>query len=208
MGEYATLPLTDGQYKELIEMMRIGSSRGGFRKNLRISEVLIAQANLGLRISDIIKLKPSDFIYTGQTYEFDKEGQGFTISGDVYKINIVEQKTGKKRFLPVPGEYYKQLQQYIKDNNIGRDELIFPIKPRSIQQYLKKVCDYLGPEYDLISTHSFRKYCGMKIYIKSGYNILAPMTLYGHSSPAITKRYLHIESKEMESLLISSSHLV
>lgn len=207
MGVYTTLPLTDNQYKELVETMRTGASKG-FRKNLRIAEALIAEANLGLRIGDILQLKPSDFIYTGQTYEFDTDNAGFTIKGDVYKIRITEQKTKKSRFLPIPGEYFKHLQEYIKANNIGRDDVIFPIGTRDVQKYLKKVCEYLGPEYDYVSTHSFRKYCGMKIYIKSGFNILAPMKLYNHSSPETTKRYLCIETKEMEELLISGSYLV
>lgn len=188
MGQYKTVPLTDEQYREIIEVMRVGSK--WFRPNLRIAEALIAEANLGIRIEDILALKPSSFIS----------------AGGVHKINIVEHKTKKKRLKTISEEYYNHLMNYIRDNNIDKDELIFPIGERNVQKYLQKVCYYL--EYENISTHSFRKYCGMCLYEASGYNIILVMDFYQHSSPSITRRYLGVDPKEMEEALLNHTKLV
>ena len=76
-----TIALTKEQYKEIIETIRTGF--GSCRANERIATALILEANLGLRISDIIKLRLNDIVKDGERYRLD----------------ITEQKTGKKRTL-------------------------------------------------------------------------------------------------------------
>ena len=49
-----TKALTTEQYKEIIQTMREGFS--GCRPNERIATALVLEGNLGLRISDILKL--------------------------------------------------------------------------------------------------------------------------------------------------------
>ena len=188
MGKYTTVPLTKEQYKEIIEVMRVGSK--WFRPNLRIAEALIAEANLGIRIEDILALKPSSFVS----------------AGNVHKINIIEKKTKKKRYKTVSEQYYNRLEGYIKENNIGKDDLIFPIGERAVQKYLAKVCYYL--EYENISTHSFRKFCGMCLYEANDYNIVLVMEFFQHSSPDITKRYLGIDPRDMEEALQNHVQIV
>lgn len=51
-----TKALTTEQYKEIIAAMREGSSF--FRPNERAATALVLEGNLGLRISDILKLRP------------------------------------------------------------------------------------------------------------------------------------------------------
>jgi hypothetical protein len=46
-----------------------------------------------------------------------------------------------------------------------------------VQKHLKKVCDWLGPGYEDISTHSFRKYFGTEIYYKNGKAVPPPLRL-------------------------------
>ena len=53
-----TVALTTEQYKEIITTMQSGFS--GFRPNPRIAMALQLEANLGLRISDIVKLTDID----------------------------------------------------------------------------------------------------------------------------------------------------
>ena len=189
MGQYATVPITREQYTEIIETMRTGASKQ-FRANPRIAEILIAEANLGIRIEDILALKPSSFI----------------AAGNIHKINIVEMKTKKKRYKTVSEEYYKHLKEYIAENHIQNDALIFEISELAVQKYLHKVCEYLG--YENVSTHSFRKYCGMRLYESNGYNIVLVMEFFQHSSPDITKRYLGVDAKEMEEALQNHVELV
>ena len=50
-----TKALTTEQYKEIIQTMQEGFS--GCRPNERIATALVLEGNLGLRISDILKLR-------------------------------------------------------------------------------------------------------------------------------------------------------
>lgn len=53
-----TKALTTEQYKEIIHTMKEGFC--GCRPNERIATALVLEGNLGLRISDIVKLRPCD----------------------------------------------------------------------------------------------------------------------------------------------------
>jgi len=66
MPNKTTVALSEEQFKEIITTMRTGGS--GFRKNDRIATCLVLEANLGLRIQDILKLKLSDIIKDGTRY--------------------------------------------------------------------------------------------------------------------------------------------
>lgn len=173
-----TLALTQGQYKEIIQTMKRGFS--GCRPNDRIAAALMLEANLGLRISDIVKLHLADIVR----------------DGDRYRLSIIEQKTGKLRNFTVPLALYQFIRLYCVDNHIPETELIFPLTTRQIQKHLKIVCDYLG--FPGISTHSFRKFYATEIYTKSGYNIALVQHLLQHSSAAVTQAYIGIQQKEIE----------
>ena len=58
-----TKAFTTEQYKEIIQAMKEGFS--GCRPNERIATVLVLEGNLGLRISDILKLRLCDIITDG-----------------------------------------------------------------------------------------------------------------------------------------------
>ena len=61
-----TVALTTEQYREIITAMREGSSY--FRPNERVATALVLEGNLGLRISDIVKLRLSDIVNDGGRY--------------------------------------------------------------------------------------------------------------------------------------------
>ena len=181
-----TVALTTDEYKEIIQTMKTGFT--GCRPNTRIATALMLEANLGLRISDIISLKLSDIVKDGERY----------------RLSITEQKTGKSRNFTVPLALYQFIRCYCIDNGIGADDIIFPITERAIQKQLKIVTDFL--ELDNISTHSFRKYYATEIYKNSNYNISLVQQLLQHSSPAITQRYIGIGQKELETAI--ENHLM
>lgn len=183
MAGKTTRALTQEQYTEIITTMKQGFS--GCRPNTRIAEALMLEANLGLRISDILNLSLSSIVKDGGRY----------------RLNIVEQKTGKRRTFTVPTMLYDHVKVYCADNGIGFDEKIFPITERAVQKQLKIVCDYLGEGYENISTHSFRKFFATSIYLDSGYNIELVKTLLQHSSTTTTSRYIGIGTEELESAL-------
>lgn len=183
-----TIALTKEQYTDIIDTMRSGFS--GFRANNRVATALILEANLGIRVSDIINLKLNDIV---------KDGERF-------RLDITEEKTEKKRTFTVPTELYNYIKQYCIDNEIKSNERIFNITERTIQKQLKIVCDYLG--YDGISTHSFRKFFATNIYLNNNYNIVLVQELLQHSSPSITQRYIGIGSKELEEAIQSNLNLM
>ena len=173
-----TKALTEEQYKEIIHYMKTGFC--GCRPNERAATALVLEANLGLRISDILKLRFCDIVR----------------DGDRYRLEIVEQKTGKRRIFTVPLVIQQYIENYCLRNGIRRTERIFPITERAIQKQLAIVCDYL--DYTDISTHSFRKWYATDIYEASGHDIVLVQQLLQHSSPNITRRYIGISEEKIE----------
>jgi integrase len=173
-----TVALTTSQYKEVISTMKQGFT--GCRPNERIATALMLEANLGLRISDILKLRLQDIVKDGERY----------------RLAITEQKTGKARIFTVPLALYQFIRCYCMDHDIPADAIMFPITERAVQKQLKIVCDYL--DISGVSTHSFRKFYATEIYKESGYNIALVQQLLQHSSAAITQRYIGIQQQEVE----------
>ena len=175
--------LTTEQYKTIIAVMRKGS--GSFRANPRCAAVLVAEANLGMRIGDILRLRLADIVQDGSRY----------------RLNITEEKTGKKRTFSVPDEVYKFFCDYARKQNISATDLLFPVKVRVVQRNLQEVCDMLG--YKDISTHSFRKWYATDIYERNGHDIVLVQQLLQHSSPAVTRRYIGISEEKVENAIAS-----
>ena len=181
-----TVALTEEQYKTIIEIIRSGficADGHDVKPNNRISTALVLEANLGLRISDVLQLRLSAIIHDGNRYRLD----------------IVEQKTKKKREFTVPIEIYSYIQNYVLENNINPAAKLFDISERTVQNHLQLVCDYLG--YDNVSTHSFRKLFASSIYMNNGYNIELVRVLLQHSSIVTTQRYVGLQRREIEEAL-------
>ena len=183
-----TKALTTEQYKEIIQTMKEGFC--GCRPNERIATALVLEGNLGLRISDIVKLRLCDIV----------------LDGDRYRLEIVEQKTGKSRVFTVPLVIQQYIENYCLRNGLRRAERIFPLTERSIQKQLKIVCDYLG--FEGISTHSFRKWYATEIYKNSGYDIALVQRLLQHSSAATTQRYIGMEPQRIEKAILNHANLL
>ena len=178
--------MTEEQYKNIIETIRTGFiCKDGHivKENKRIAMSLSLEANLGLRISDVLQLRLNVFIRDGNRYRLD----------------IIEKKTKKKREFTVPLEIYSYIQNYALENNINPAAKLFSLSERTVQNHLKLVCDYLG--YENISTHSFRKYFATSIYENNNYNIELVRVLLQHSSVSITQRYIGLQRKEIENAL-------
>lgn len=180
--------LTTEQYQTIIKTMNRGTI--AFRANPRCAAVLTAEANLGMRVGDILRLKLSDFINDGGRY----------------RLNIVEEKTGKKRTFTVPAGLYDYFCEYARKNGIAANERLFPITERAVQKHLKSVCDYLG--FKNISTHSFRKWYATDIYNTSGHDIILVQHLLQHSSPATTRRYIGMSEEKIENAIAKHISIV
>jgi len=197
MPNKKTVALTKEQYMDIMDAMETGGY--GFRPNKTIAMALRLEANLGLRLSDIVP-------YT------DKHGKahhGLRLCDIVreagrYHLSIAEVKTGKPRTFTVPQELYSYIQGYCIDNGIGKTDPICPVSERRVQKYLESVCstlDSVDEPFINISTHSFRKFYATDIYVNNGYDIVLVQKLLQHSSPAITQRYIGIDPQQVETAI-------
>lgn len=170
--------LTDTQYTTIIQTLLHGFE--GCRPNQRVAAVLTAEANLGMRVGDILRLRMEDIVRDGNRW----------------RLNMVEEKTGKPRRFTIPDPVYDFLRNYADSHKIPDSDLLFPVCAYAVQKHLKKACDYLG--YKNISTHSFRKWYATSIYNANGHDIVLVQHLLQHSSPMVTRRYIGVSDERME----------
>ena len=153
----------------------------------------------GLRISDLLKLRFSQFE-----------------NSDI--LTILEQKTKKTRRIKINSDL-KQIVERVK----GRmrvtdiDQYIFlnkygtkPIDKSYVNVKLKKIMKQYGfVMQGNCSSHFLRKSLGRRVLKLNNYSnecVILLMELFGHSSPAITKRYLGLREKEIHDVY-DSLHL-
>ena len=141
-----TIDLTVEEYTDIIETMRKGFS--GFRPNNRIATVLVLQANLGLKLSNILELTLDSIVK------------------DIgrYRLDVVH--NDKQHTIAVPTVIYNYIKAYTLENGIEPHEVIFPITERAIYKQLKIVTDYL--EIDGVGTLSFLKFVAARVYNQNG----------------------------------------
>lgn len=133
------------------------------------------QANIGLRISDIVKLKVKD------------------LSNGILVMR--EKKTNKLQNRKLNPILVEAVRDYARRNCLREDDLLIGVKERNIQKTLTKACKYLG--YEGIGTHSFRKYFSNKIYSQTKDARLV-QALLNHSSLSSTQRYLGVTDDELD----------
>lgn len=182
MGSYSTLAVSKSQYQEIIETVREGyTDYNGVthRPNNQLATILILEANLGCRIGDIMNMTTDSIVN----------------DGGIYKLNIIEQKTGKARNFIVPQKLKSFIDDYIREANLYRGRL-FDIKAPAVWKQLRAVTEYLGLKN--CSTHSFRKYAANNIMEKSGNNIEVVREFLQHSSVTITQAYIKRSDAQME----------
>lgn len=158
------------------------------KPNDKIASCLFIEYALGMRLSDNVRLKLSDIVY--------ENGK--------YRLNYFkEQKTGKERHNVVPTEVYIYLQEYALRNGIKPSQRLFDLTPRAVQNHLQVTTKYLNLP-DGIESHSFRKRYSQDLYDFEGlHDINMVSSALGHSSIAITQRYLGVNSPKLEQALES-----
>ncbi|MGL5820299.1 MAG: tyrosine-type recombinase/integrase, partial [Sarcina sp.] len=134
------------------------------------------QANLGLRISDVLKLKPS-------TFKNDK-------------LEIIEKKTGKLQYRTINRNLKEIIYEYAMENNIKSNDYLIKVKVRAIQKQLEIIVNHLN--LTNISSHSFRKFFGVTIYNQTNGNIDLLKEIFNHSNIATTQRYIRVSQKQID----------
>jgi integrase len=144
----------------------------------------------GLRISDLLQLRFSQFENT-----------------DI--LSVQEKKTGKTRRIKINPDLKIIIErakgrilitssdQYIFLNRYGTK----PIDRSWVNVELKRIFKKYGIEMEgNVSSHMFRKTLGNRVLKLNNYSnesIVLLMELFGHSSVALTKRYLGIREREI-----------
>ncbi len=144
----------------------------------------------GLRISDLLQLRFNQFE-----------------NGDI--LTVQEIKTKKIRRIKINQDLKEIVKRIKRKMGISdSDQFIFinrygtkPVDKSWVNVMLKKYFKKYGVEVDgNISSHLFRKTLGnrvLKLHNYSGEAVILLMELFGHSSPAITKKYLGIREREI-----------
>lgn len=178
-----TRPLEIEEYKEIMKLITEGFTyqEDGKIKNFRLNQklflALTLQANLGLRIGDILSLKVSNF----------RNG----------KLIITEDKTGKIQNRKVNSQIIELIKDYAIENGIKSNQKLFNrFGVRAVQKQLKIITDYL--ELSNISTHSMRKMYAILQYKNNDNNIELVKELLNHSSIATTQRYIRVHQEEID----------
>ena len=148
--------------------------------------------NNGLRISDLLKLKVGDVrdIKPGQT------------------LKVKETKTGKMNILMINKSVHKVLKQYLDEVKPSDEDYLFqsrncnnkPLTRETVNKMIKEWTKSLKGNY---GTHTLRKTFGYIQRTKYGVSFEVLCKRYGHSSPAITMRYLGIDDREVKGILLN-----
>ncbi len=152
--------------------------------------------NNGLRISDLLKIK------VGDVCDLDV--------GETLKVR--EQKTKKKNVLMINKTIHEALHLYLKSASLDDEHYLFQSrnkdqngnpKPLARETVSKMVKSWTAGMTGNYSTHSLRKTWGYIQRTKFGVSFEVICKRFGHSSPAITMRYLGIEDKEVNDILLN-----
>lgn len=184
MGSYTTVAIDKSQYTEIINLLRSGYYDGiEHRPNPKMAAVLILEANLGCRLSDILGMTTESVIK----------------DGDHYRLNITEQKTKKPRSFIVPLRIKQFIDNYIEQFQIVRGSKLFSFGEPAVWKQLRYATNYLGLEN--VSTHSFRKKAANDLYERSNYDIMKVSQFLQHSSINTTKTYIKRSDADMEAAI-------
>ena len=148
--------------------------------------------NNGLRIGDLLKLKVEDV----------KDLQ----PGDTF--TITEQKTKKANVVMVNKEVRRTLAIYLDELKPNDEDFLFksrigknqPLNKSYINALVKKWTADIKGNY---GTHSLRKTFGFIQRKVFGTSFEVICKRFNHSNPSITMRYLGIEDKEVNGILLN-----
>lgn len=170
--------------------------------------LFILGINVGLRISDILKLKINDIVKT---------------SGIVKDhVVITEKKTDKTKKFYLGNIVKKVIENYISENDdYSLNDYIFfsrkgenkPITRQQAYRILNNAAEYLGiVERDKygkiisgeIGTHTLRKTFGYHAF-QNGTSLELLMDIFNHSSKSQTLRYIGITEEQKKEVYLQSN---
>ena len=183
-----------GDVEPIRDLNRIQKIKGNLKRKKNPRDLLLFTAgiNLGLRISDLLRLKVEDVK--------DRKGD---IRDFIY---ITEQKTKKQRKIALNDGVRGALQIYFDKSGVyDLDRYLFtsenskknkPLNRVRAWQLINEWCREVGIE-ERIGTHTLRKTLGYQMR-KKGIAIEVIQAILGHKSAKVTSRYIGISYDELE----------
>jgi integrase len=172
----------------------IGSIKKLLSNNPRDLLLFCLGINNGFRCGDLLKIRVRNLKKL-------KPGETFTIT---------EQKTGKSNILMINKSCHKVMKDYLDKVKPDDNDYLFqsrkginqPLSVSSVNGMVKEWCSsiHLKGNY---GTHSLRKTFGYIQRTKYGIGWEILCKRFNHSSPSITMRYLGIEDKEVNGILMN-----
>lgn len=150
------------------------------KKDKKYAALFTLGINSGLRISDLLNFNVGDV--------FQKD-----------EIILREQKTGKYKKFPLKPEVKRMLDDFCQDRDL--DEALFKgrcgcrLDRCQVYRFINQACENLNIEAN-VGTHTMRKTFGYHHY-KQFHDIALLQTIFNHSSPEVTKRYIGITQDEV-----------
>ena len=184
MGEYVTRAVSQEEYDKIITTLRVGYTHNGIkhRPNDQVAMILILEANLGCRIGDIVALTRESFV----------------CDNGIWKLNITEEKTKKRRNFIVPQPVKEYIDYYCECRGVTEGR-IFTIESQAVWKQLRAVTAYLG--LTNVSTHSMRKKIATDLYERTGHDIEAVCSFLQHSSINVTRTYIRRSDAQLEAAI-------
>ena len=180
-------------WDEAMSLMSRLTQEGRYRDSMLIA----AGCFLGLRISDLLRLRWADLL--------DDDG-----------LTVTEKKTGKKRGMRINPALREQADLCYREIGYARpgDFILCsymeggkPFTRQRADQILKECKETFGiRSAKVFSTHSLRKTFGRRVWLKEcekgkgDQALILLQQVFGHSSIEITKRYLGIRQEEILSV--------
>lgn len=164
--------------------------------------LFIVGINLGLRVSDLIQLRFSDFINSDNTFKLT-----FPI---LEKKTTNTRKVKRNRYLTINDAVVEAICLYLEHNQCKLDDFLFrgesnradkskPITRKSVDRIIKGIAEDLNLEYK-VSTHTLRKTFGyhqMMMDHNDPRRLLLLQKMFGHSSSAQTLDYIGLTGEEV-----------
>lgn len=179
-------PIREIKHIESIKKLLSGTTRDLLLFTMGINNGLRCGDLLKLKVNQVKNLKPNE------------------------TLTIVEEKTGKKNVLMVNKSTHKILKQYISEVNPNDDDYLFkskkgenqPLTVGTVNNLVKDWCRSIGIKYN-VGSHSLRKCWGFQQRTRFGVSWEIICKRFNHSSPSVTMRYLGIEDKEVNGILMN-----
>jgi integrase/recombinase XerD len=129
----------------------------------------------GVRVSELINIRPRDIEWSNQV------------------VNITKAKRGKQRRVLLDEDTIKMLSDYVLALNIPEDQPVFGLTRRHIGRIVKKYGNTIGMD---VHPHTLRHSFAIHL-VRGGMDLRRLQLLLGHSSLNMTQIYLQFKDDDI-----------